>query len=118
MPEFRPNISRIYPELWTTKGGQRVNGIVLYGFTGIAAHLTPTEAYDLADQIVDAAEQLPSPTEVKKINMQRRRTLAEATTGQPQPKQQRNRTRTNHNPTTLTDASGAPEEPLETTTAD
>lgn len=118
MPDFRPHISRIYPELWKTNSGQNVNGIVLFGYSGIAAHLTQAEAYKLADQIVDAAERMPTPDEVRKINTQRRLTQTEATTAPPKPKRQRKRRRTIHTTTTLTDASGAPEEPLETTPAE
>ena len=59
--DFRPYISRIYPDAWNTRSGNHVNGVVLFGYSGIAAHLTKSEAFALANRIVDAAEQLPDP---------------------------------------------------------
>ncbi|MGP5049112.1 hypothetical protein [Glutamicibacter ardleyensis] len=59
--DFRPHISRIYPDAWNTRSGNHVNGVVLFGYSGIAAHLTKSEAFALANRIVDAAEQLPDP---------------------------------------------------------
>lgn len=58
----RPYIGRVRPYTWTPKtGDDPVPGLLLGGAAGIAAHLTKTEAYELANQIVDAADKLPEP---------------------------------------------------------
>ncbi|MGP5032147.1 hypothetical protein ACTXJG_12040 [Glutamicibacter arilaitensis] len=99
---FRPHISRIYPDVWNTRGGERINGIVLFGFSGIAAHLTPAECFSLADQLVDAAERLPSPAEVIRTEARRRKAQRKPSLHSPR----------------LTAADGTEEPPLETTPAE
>lgn len=101
-PDFRPHISRIYKDVWNTRGGEHINGIVLFGFSGIAAHLTKAEAFALADRIVDAAEQLPEPVTVRRIESQTRQAQRIASASGPR----------------LTAADGTEEQPLESTTAD
>lgn len=66
-PDFRPHISRIYKDVWNTRSGEHISGIVLFGYSGIAAHLTKSEAFALADRIVDAAENLPDLEPVRRI---------------------------------------------------
>lgn len=64
----RPYIGAIKPYTWKPrKGTDPVPGLLLGGAAGIAAHLTKAEAFDLANRIVDAAEQLPdNPAETAK----------------------------------------------------
>lgn len=88
----RPYIGKVWIEDWTsTYTQQRTPGIKLGGAGGIAAHLTKSEAYSLANDIVDAADKLPEPTPCKAP------TPCYTTRGTP-----------------LTAADGQPEEPLPT----
>lgn len=53
----RPRIGRIRRHVWKN-GNQRIEGIALRSDSRLVAHLTPSEAYKLADRIVDAVEKL------------------------------------------------------------
>lgn len=56
----RPYIGAIKPYTWKPrKGTDQVPGLLIGGASGVAAHLTKAEAYDLANRLVDAADQLP-----------------------------------------------------------
>lgn len=98
----RPYIGRIWADDWTDlHTGEVTPGIKLGGASGIAAHLTAEEALTLADKLVDLAEQLPQATQ------------------QPQARaEQPCRPSPLYSTQTLTDATGAPEPPLPTTSAD
>ncbi|MCS3492414.1 hypothetical protein M2368_001417 [Arthrobacter sp. JUb119] len=62
----RPFIGKIWIEDWRNiHTGKVTPGIKLGGASGIAAHLTKSEAYALANEIVDLADQLPDPTPPK-----------------------------------------------------
>lgn len=59
----RPYIGDIKPYTWNRlNNGECVPGLLIGGRIGIAAHVTKTEAYALADWIVDAADKLPDST--------------------------------------------------------
>lgn len=62
----RPYIGHILPRAWGDATGRKIEGLTLVGANGIAAHLTRPEAYELANRIVDAAEQLPEPRNAPK----------------------------------------------------
>lgn len=96
-----PYIGSVRIQEWITKDKQRIQGIRLIGASGIAAHLTASEALTLADKLVDLAEQLPQATQ------------------QPQARaEQPCRPSPLYSTQTLTDASGTTEQPLPTTIAD
>lgn len=95
----RPYIGRIWAHDWTDlHTGEVTPGIKLGGASGIAAHLSKSEAYALANDIVDAADKLPehttAPAGLLPVEC-------------PQPPAH-----------TLTDATGTPEQPLPATIAD
>jgi len=86
---------------WTDyETGEEIPGVSISARYGMIAYLTVTEARATADKLHDFCDQL------------------EATAAPPKAKRQRNRTRTRHSSTTLTDANGAPEEPLPTAPAE
>lgn len=58
----RPFFSKVVIQNWTKPGELDTRGIALVGLGGLAAHLTPAEALELADRLVDLAEQLEAPT--------------------------------------------------------
>ncbi|WP_413454604.1 hypothetical protein ACLQ8T_10440 [Glutamicibacter sp. FR1] len=97
----RPYIGAVRIQDWITKDKQRIRGIRIVGASGIAGHLTATEALTLADKLVDLVERLPEPT-----------------TGPPARQQTHCGLSPVHTSQTLTDASGDPEQPLPTTLAD
>ncbi|MGP5698501.1 hypothetical protein ACTXPA_06050 [Glutamicibacter arilaitensis] len=97
----RPYIGAVRIQDWITKDKQRIRGIRIVGASGIAGHLTATEAINLADKLVDLAERLPEPT-----------------TGPPARQQTHCGLTPLHTSQTLTDASGDPEQPLPATPAD
>lgn len=89
----RPHIVAIRPYTWNTKSREPdIRGLLVEGNGVIAAHVTKTEAYALADWIVDAADKLPEPREPKPCY-------------------------TRHSDS-LTAADGTPEEPLPATSAE
>lgn len=53
----RPRIHRVHRYDWRN-GTEATEGIVLHSGNRIVAHLTPSEAYKLANRIVDTAEKL------------------------------------------------------------
>lgn len=55
---MRPRINTIRYKDWTHNDGTTTKGIALYSKTFRVAQLTPTEAYELADNLVDLAEAL------------------------------------------------------------
>lgn len=57
----RPYIGAIRQYTWDRKSDDPVLGLLIGGGIGIAAHVTKSEAYALADWIVDAADKLPEP---------------------------------------------------------
>lgn len=100
---FRPYIGHVKRDVWITRGGEPVDGIVLLGLQGVAAHLTKAEAYQLANRIVDMADALPDalPSTPNR---------ATPRAGAPTPLTARK--------TVLVAADGTEEPPLPTTTAD
>lgn len=96
-----PYIGAVRIQEWITKDKQRIQGIRLIGASGIAAHLTASEALTLADKLVDLAEQLSEPTTAPAKRQQQSCGLSPIHTSQ-----------------TLTDASGTTEHPLAATPAD
>lgn len=97
----RPYIGAVRIQDWITKDKQRIRGIRIVGASGIAGHLTATEALTLADKLVDLVERLPEPTAGPPARQQTPCGLTPLHTSQ-----------------TLTDASGDPEQPLPATPAD
>ena len=106
----RPYIGQVRIQDWITRDKQRIRGIRLNGMSGIAGHLTATEALTLADKLVDLAEQLnaPKPTPVKKPATPREPYLTAL--------ELERLTKTVHVSRTLTAADGTPEHPLPTST--
>lgn len=92
----RPYIGRIYRRTWGGEGGNQTDGLALVNGRSIVAHLTKSEAYKFADDLVDAADKLsePAPVRLQPVECPM------------QPAHQ------------LTDATGATEEPLPATPAD
>lgn len=66
--KHRPYIGTIKPYTWNRNGKDaQTPGLLLGGALGVAAHLTKVEAFELANRLVDAAEQLPDyPAETAK----------------------------------------------------
>lgn len=58
MNRRRPFLSKVIPHTWSRHGEPGVDGIAIIGLGGLSAHLTPAEALDLADRLVDLSEQL------------------------------------------------------------
>lgn len=54
----RPYISKVYPRAWTDDQGNTTPGIALRRGRYMAAHLTAHEAIELANRLVDLAEEL------------------------------------------------------------
>lgn len=94
----RPYLAAIKPYTWNPNG-ESVPGLILRGRSGLAAHVTKAEAYELADQLVDAADSLPDAPQPPKARQM------------PQPCYA-------SNSDTLTAADGTPEEPLPATSAE
>lgn len=94
----RPYIGAVRIQDWITKDKQRIRGIRIVGASGIAGHLTASEALELADKLVDLAERLPEATTVQPARQQTSCGLAPIYTSQ-----------------TLTAADGTPEQPLPAT---
>ena len=92
----RPFIGAIKPYTWNRAGrGEQVHGLLIGGLTGVAAHVTKAEAFELANRIVDAAESLTeqsqrpaghakAPREPKPCYLSRSDTLTDAA-GAPEP---------------------------------
>lgn len=59
----RPHISRIRTYTYKSKDGLGTSGIGLFKGRELTAHLTPTEALDLANLLVDLAEKIEEPNE-------------------------------------------------------
>lgn len=55
---MRPRINTIRYKDWTHQDGSTTRGIAMYHKTQRVAQLTAAEAYELADNLVDLAEQL------------------------------------------------------------
>ncbi|GGJ72864.1 hypothetical protein [Glutamicibacter ardleyensis] len=91
----RPYIGHILHRSWDDEG-QKIDGLSLICGQGIAAHLTKSEAYSFANDLVDAADKLPEPAPGR----------LQPVECPMQPAHQ------------LTDATGATEEPLPATPAD
>ncbi|MGO3255073.1 MAG: hypothetical protein ACTIKH_02910 [Glutamicibacter ardleyensis] len=100
----RPYIGKVWLSPWTIKSTQKkIMGIKIAGMSGIAAHLDKSEAYELANTLVDLADTLPdeAPLEPTRATQAQR----EHACGQPPAH-------------TLTNASGDVEQPLPTTPAE
>jgi hypothetical protein len=54
----RPYFSKVVPQTWTKPGHPDTPGIAFIGLGGYSAHLTPAEAIELSNHIVDIAETL------------------------------------------------------------
>lgn len=57
IPNFRP-YARIRKHIWRDQNGQEVPGIALYHGERIVIHMTPAEALQIADKLVDLAERI------------------------------------------------------------
>lgn len=63
---IRPYFSVVKQQSWQNAETRNTTpGVLFVGMSGIAAHLTKQECYDLADQLVDLAEQLPETSTTK-----------------------------------------------------
>jgi hypothetical protein len=56
----RPYFNKVIPHTWTRDGEPPTPGIALIGLGGYSAHLTPAEALELSNRLVDLAEALES----------------------------------------------------------
>jgi len=54
----RPYLSKVHSWQWRDQHGNATPGIALRKGQHIAAHLTPAEAIDLANRLVDLTEEL------------------------------------------------------------
>jgi hypothetical protein len=54
----RPYFNKVIPYTWRKPGQPDTPGIALIGLGGFSAHLTPAEAIELSNHLVDLAERL------------------------------------------------------------
>lgn len=54
----RPHLSKVQRWYWKDQHGNSTPGIILRKGPHIAAHLTPAEAIDLSNRLVDLAEKM------------------------------------------------------------
>jgi hypothetical protein len=57
----RPRFSNVRKRPWNNPDGTTTKGIAIYKGNLLAAHLLPSEAYKLANRLVDLAEELERP---------------------------------------------------------
>lgn len=96
-----PYIGRVEIRDWITKDQQHIKGIRVSGKSGIAGHLSTSEARTLADTLHDLADQLEQANKAPQ-HQEPPRVLQPTYTGR----------------STLTAADGTPEQPLPATQAD
>lgn len=84
----RPYIGSVSPKIWNDlTTGEQTPGVLVIGLSGMAAHLNKSECYKLANDLVDAADQLPEPLVPKPCyaSPSDRLTAADGTTEEPLP---------------------------------
>lgn len=54
----RPNLSNVRQRGWENDDGTITDGVALYRRKHLIAHLRPAQAFALADQLVDIAEEI------------------------------------------------------------
>lgn len=62
----RPRLSRVKPWTWLN-GKQRTPGVSLWKGNRLVAHLTASEAYELANKIVDETEKIENRKDTKPV---------------------------------------------------